>query len=351
MVARLLGPDISRRNLCLIMAIMLGIFISIQAPGVSNDYMNYKDWYLGTGSVILGKNNPFMFEWIFYKLMGFCSSINIPFPAFLALLTITSMYIKLFVISKLSIDIDGFLIIFFIYCTTFYLLHDFTQIRTGMAISILFYATWQLMQGHRGYFYSLVLIASGFHMSALLAIPLSIFAMRQTRAINWILIGVTMAFMLFRIFEPSLTLFMSNIVSSWDPRLAFYVSIAASENATQANSFSITALLLFGVAASILASDTADAHVNRNDLRRIVPLARCLLIALWPILLFPELHEIASRIYEFISTVVILLGAIILSNRKYIFPKILLLSWGVATLYVFIFRADPLVRPYSLNWP
>jgi EpsG family len=349
-VTRLLEPGISRRVLCLVIALMLSVFAALRGPEVANDYVVYRDWYSGVGLESSRMERTFIFELFFYELMKFCSKLGMPFPLFLGVVAFPSVYIKLIVLQKFSKTSNAFICSVALYCVTFYLLNEFTQIRAGIAISIVMFATYQLLTGKLMKFYLLLLVASGFHLEALLAVPFPLLIMKRSREVNYLFIGVTLALVSLRLMGQSLLHPIASLISTWDPKLELYISIAFSDNAVRANPFSIPAVLLFLISVNIIFSDAVSSQDVGSDAKILVFLARCILVSLWPLFIIPEIHEISLRSYEFIAVNILLVAAMVFSRKRLFIAKTLLLGWGGALAFIHIFRADSLVRPYSFFW-
>ena len=350
LVVRLLEPGVPRRVICLVIALMLSVFAALRGPEVANDYVVYRDWYSGIGLESSLMERAFIFELFFYELMKFCSKLGMPFPLFLGIVAIPSVYIKLIVIQKFSKTSNAFICAVILYCVTFYLLNEFTQIRAGIAISIVMFATYQLLTGKLMKFYLLLLVASGFHLEALLAAPFPLLTMKRSREVNYLFVGVTLALMSLRWMGQSFLHPIASLISTWDPKLELYISIAFTDNAARANPFSIPAVLLFLIAVNVMLSDAATCQEQEGDAKSLVFLSRCILVSLWPLLIIPEIHEISLRAYEFIAVNILLVAAMVFSRGKLFIAKTLLLAWGVALAFIHIFRVDSLVRPYSFFW-
>lgn len=345
--ARLMEPRVSGRVLCFILAMMLGVFAALRGPDVANDYAVYRDWYSGVGLDASLMERPLFFELFFFEFMKLCSRLGLPFTVFLGVVAVSSIFIKLLVIKKYSKNTNGFIVSLFLYCWTFYLLKDFTQIRAGLAISIVMFAASQLIIGQFNKFYLLILLASGFHMEALLAVPLPLLVLERSQKTNYILVGITLLFLFSRVTGHGLLQPIALLISSWDPKLSYYTSIAFSDSATQANFFSFSVVILLIIALNILFAKINTMHVEDQTMA-LTPLARCILVSLWPLFLIPEMQEIALRAHEFLAVNTLLVAAILFSRGGFLATKVLLLAWGVLNIYINIFRAGSLVRPYSI---
>jgi hypothetical protein len=186
-------------------------------------------------------------------------------------------------------------------CTTFFL-HEFTQIRIAIAISLCFLALLELLAGRRLPWLLLILLAAGFHASALLFIPLSaMFPLRGLRDTTlWIASVVgTIAFTI-AIFQGT---------QDADSRLAMH----AGEIGTNWTAVIVGFVKLLCLAMVAKTMGTAGLHSQTLHLiRSCVLLAACGLIML---IAFRDVSAaLAFRVYEFCDAFAVLVLALSLAS-------------------------------------
>lgn len=78
--------------------------------------------------------------------------------------------------------------------STYYFLHDLTQIRAGIAIALCMVALVSMARGQQSHALMLMVIACGFHLSAAMLIPLSMAAARPGRQGHWLVTLLTLTY-------------------------------------------------------------------------------------------------------------------------------------------------------------
>jgi len=163
------------------LVLLLSIFPAIRGEGVDRDYLNYLSWFdlinnqfwvaveqkKDVGFVLLYKGLTFVTEqtWFFFLIAGFVAlSIKAKFAIKLKLGNYAAL-------------------IFFLIISRFYLVHEFTQVRAGLAIALASYAALILMNGERVKSFILFLTAMSIHISIII-IPLIILARRLWPVLN-----------------------------------------------------------------------------------------------------------------------------------------------------------------------
>lgn len=101
---------------------------------------------------------------------------------------------------------------------------------------------------------------------------------------------------------------------------------------------------------NLLLSDAVTRLTEGRHSVALVFASRCLLVSLWPIFLLPEIQEVALRTHEFLAVNILFIVALLFSRKGFWIPKLLILGWGGANVFINIFRAESLVRPYAINW-
>ncbi|MBK7459510.1 MAG: EpsG family protein [Betaproteobacteria bacterium] len=217
-------------------------------------------------------------------------------------------------------------------CLSFFL-HDFTQIRTAIALALCFLALQHLVAGRVKRWLWLTLAAAGFHLSAILFLPVAgvlLFAPRR-RGMAWAVMTGGLVLALMGLFQ---------LVASIDLRLASHGEITG---------LNWTAL---AVATFKLALLTAIALTLRHGTQRLEAAARlvwpCVMFVATGVVLLFALHDMASalafRLYEFFDAFSIFVIALGLMQRHAV-P--VLLSLGYCAFGVLLQWLPGLFTPYQ----
>lgn len=335
-----------------ISALILASFAALRGSDVAADFIVYQDWYssrdLGSGFL----ERPGLFEAVYFLLNDFFAASGIPFRGFVWFLAFIAVLMKTSVIVSFAKNGRFVGISVLIYVFTFYLLHDFTQIRVGLAIAFIFLAVRSLVNGNCTHFALFVLIATGFHSSALMAFLLLLPHRGSiARWIDWGLFVVTSSVILLAMRGVDIGIALVSMLTTFDPRVALYVSLSESGQSAAANSFPVSALLLLALALSLTGLEFNRRQVNPPDdpdVHAIVLVRRSILIGVSCLVSLSAIPELALRLFEFNIALVPIVAAIFFSRSGWLLPKGLLILWTGAIAYVFIFRDEGLVRPYVL---
>ncbi|WP_338415647.1 EpsG family protein [uncultured Sphaerotilus sp.] len=377
--------------LSLVVGLVLATLAALRGPNVAADFTVYETWYTYRGDDAGFMERPLFLESIYFLLNDLFATSNLPFRAFVWVLGLFSVVLKLRAIMGFSQGAVAVAVGFLVYAFTFFLLHDFTQIRAGLAVAVVFCALPALLRdGNWPLFLLAIVVALGFHSSALIffliLLPLQ---GRLARWIDGVLLGVTAVLFGLALRGVAPGALLMNLLAQADPRIALYVSVAESANAEAANPLSLPALVLFLLVISMLGmewgprhalgarmsrwfqrllalrggdsgdsapplSSTAPAALARPDpLRvaqaRMMRLARrCILFGLVFLIAFAPIKEVALRLFEINIALLPLLAACLFSYRGLWMPKTALMLWVAATGYVYILRDEGLVQSYAL---
>lgn len=146
-------------------SILLVLFAGLRGDNVDRDYLNYVNSYAYIEYFTLANQEPLYFLIVYFVRFFFDNVI------FLFLIyALLSVILKIIVIKKYAEDYAPFVLL--LYFSSFFPLHEMTQIRAAVAIGVMLFSI-QFIVGRKPvkYFMS-VLVAIMFHYSALLMIPL-----------------------------------------------------------------------------------------------------------------------------------------------------------------------------------
>ena len=119
-------------------AAVLATMAALRGADVGRDFLNYQEWYQFTTEDASFLERPFHLEAIYFGLNDALSSVGLPFRAFLWGIAAISIFIKAKVILSFSSRPAAPAIALLVFALTFYLLHDFCQVRAGAAVALLF---------------------------------------------------------------------------------------------------------------------------------------------------------------------------------------------------------------------
>lgn len=333
-------------------ALFLATFATLRGPEVAADFMVYEDWYSNRdgGSGFLER--PGYFEALYFILNDFFAAIGIPFRLFIGFLAFMAVYIKTNVIVGFARNGWTAGISILIYTLTFYLLHEFTQIRAGLAVAFIFLAVRALVEGKRMLFVLLVVLAAGFHSSAIMALLLLLpYKGCSARWVDWglfIATGIVFALAMRGIAVGAALL---DMLAIFDPRVALYISLAESGQSEAANPFATSALLVLVLAFSLIGIEFNRWQLSDTDQRNVhtlVLVRRSMLIGLSCLASLSPIPELALRLFEINIALLPILAAIVFSQRGWLSHKFLLLLWTGALAFIYIGRDEGLVQPYVL---
>lgn len=336
----------------ILISLILASFAALRGSDVASDFVVYQDWYLSRdlGNGFLER--PGLFEAVYFQLNDYFAASGTPFRVFIWFLAFIAVLMKTSVIVSFAKSGWSVGISVLIYVFTFYLLHEFTQIRAGLAIAFIFLAVRSLVSGNRTHFSLFVLLATGFHSSALMAFLLLLpHRGAIARWIDWGLFVVTGSVILLVMSGVDIGTALVNMLTMFDPRVTLYTSLAESGQSEAANSFPVSAMLLLALALSLTGLEFNRPLVNpleEPDVHIIILVRRSILIGVGCLVSLSVIPELALRLFEFNIVLVPIIAAIFFSRSGWLLQKGLLLLWTSAIAYVFIFRDEGLVQPYVL---
>lgn len=272
------------------------------------------------------------FEWTFVSIVAFSSMIsNTPFFMFF-IYAILGVLIKIYAIQNLT---KLQFLSLAIYISYFYILHDMTQIRAGVASGI-FLIGIQYLEGRNLLKYSIIcLLAISFHYSAILIIPL--YFISPNKINKWLWFSFIPLSYLYHIAGFTLSTFipMIPIPIVQDLWKIYQFRMTADLNLT-INIFNIGQLLRCCIACFILYYSSLLEKENKyfNLLLKIY------ILGIISFVLFADIPDIAFRVSQFLLIVEIILIPLIVYIFKpkalaYAFPAFI----GLIFLYLNIFYA------------
>lgn len=145
--------------------ISLILLAAIRPVGVDNDSVNYEKYFFHYDSSLYETTVEASYMYlskIFYRYFGDVHSIFF-FYAFVGVILKMEAFRKMTELPFLALCI---------YICTYYILHEFTQIRIGISSGILLFIIYQLKKGKRKNAILLILVSLVFHYSSVMLLPL-----------------------------------------------------------------------------------------------------------------------------------------------------------------------------------
>ena len=338
--------------ICLLLAILLATFAAFRGPEVAFDFTVYQDWYTHRDEETGFLERPGYFEALYFVLNDVFSFVGVQFRLFIGFLAFFAVFIKTNVILTFARNAWAAGIGILIYTFTFYLLHEFTQIRAGLAVAFIFLAIQALMHENRTFFVFWILVAVGFHSSAIMAFTLLLpYHGSRVRWLDWALLGITGIVYVLVALGMGLGLWLVDLLSAFDPRVALYISMAENGNSDAANPFSASAMLLLILVVCLMEvgkNCQPTSGLNAQEVKAIVLIRRSMLIGLSCLAVFSSVPELALRLFEINIALLPILVAIVFSREGWLLQKFLLILWACTLTAIYIGREDGLVQPYVL---
>jgi hypothetical protein len=227
---------------------------------------------------------------------------------------------------------------FLLYYSSYFFLHDFVQIRAGIASALILWILYSA--GRKSYIRCLLLclLAVSFHLSALCIVPV-IFLKNKNSKTTYIILGLISLLLAF-VFPLDILKLISYLPDFLYKRIAYYL---IPEVNTQVNLLNPISLIHYGLAIVIFIYwEKLVAYSDSS-----IFIIKAFLIGVYLFLIFHNL-SIVFRIYELLLIVQLPLADILINGtkQKYVMiPCVFLMSM----LYMFYYVIkDPLINPYSL---
>jgi uncharacterized protein (DUF983 family) len=337
---------------------LLALFAALRGPDIASDFLEYQEWYrLGSNADSMLERPPVV-ESLFLGLMAGSEALGLPFRVFLWGIALVAIAVKLLCIHRVALTPLALWSGACCYLFSGYLLHEFTQLRAGLAVAGFMLSLLALREGKTAAFLVVTLLGTLVHASALLGLVAWPLARWRHRAIDWTL-GLSLALVASARIGGALSLedFVTPL-SALDPRLALYAHLAGSGITEAADPVSVrTGLMLLLIVAGYAAlrslrrcevaegvSPNASQHAAT-----LLPWLRLLLLAQVALFLLADVKEAAVRIMEFWMACLPLYVAVISQTRGLRWTTAFAWLWLSATFFNYVFREPQLVAPYALG--
>lgn len=323
--------------------ILLALLAGFQDISVSKDYLNYQ--YIFENIYDITDNNftyllafepGFVGIIIFFRKL-FEFNYGIAIMVFYALVSLT---LKIFTINRLSIN--PYLTILF-YFSYFFLLHEMTQIRIALASAIFLISLLSFVNGRRGTFVALILLASCFHYSAIFYLFLLFFDTRTLNR-NLYICLIVLSLILGLIKLPLLNILGNVDVSDLSGKINNYIEI--SKNGSIAvNVFNSLNILNILCCAYLLFS------INNQDLikdKRLVVFLKCNILSIFLLSFFSGAPAFSMRFNQLFSIAQIFLFTYLIKYLPFKKLNIFILVIIAAIFFYVIQLHGELLGPFKI---
>lgn len=342
----------ARNGAVAVATVLLASFAALRGPEVASDFLNYQNWYETRSDDALVVARPWFLESLYFLINDALSRLGVPFRTYVWLVAAVAILLKLSTVAFFSRTSIGFFGGLLAYASTFFLLHEFTQIRVGLAVALVFLGVRQLCLGKRWQHVLCTAVAAGFHSSAVLFLLL---LMPVTgRPGKWVdvgLLGLLLMTIVAYVADVPLGQVLWEGPALVDERLAIYLEWADVGVSAPANPLSASALLAVGIAASAwwvhCGTEARVERVQGSDVVAIAHVRRSILGGVSCLLLLADYREIGLRLFELGVALMPVMAAIAFSYVHLRSLRWLIVLWCATTAFVYIGREEALVRPYE----
>lgn len=315
-----------RKYLLFICAIILFTIAGFRGRGVDGDYGGYVGMYNDAETLSYYIDN---FDILIAKdpmVTIISSAAKYLFDDGLIFLFLVFAFLGVLFKIKAIKELSPFwLLSILVYYSQFFLLHEMTQIRAGVASGLLLLSIPSIREKHFLNFLKYVFLASLFHYSALVFLPLYFINHNKINVSLYviILVGSIMLFVLNVSIHPLFNLFGENPITQ---RYFIYVNAYSLGKNTEHNPFNVLILLHIVVSMFLLWKAKDMALKNKYS----IILIKIYIFSTAVFYLFSDMPVFAVRFYEMLTIVEIILIPCIINT----FKQKNLASYGVV-LYAF----------------
>ena len=328
-------------TLLIFVAIILGLFAGLRGPDVSKDYSVYTrifdyvfelqgyDAYLptfepGFAFIVVTFRKLFQYNYVQSIMIFFAFS---------------SVFLKIFAFKKLSFN--PFFVILFYY-SSFFMLHEMTQIRIGFASAFFLIGLYYYFKGQKIILIAFILFASLFHYSAILYLLIFIIDSKHFNYIFYsIVIVISIGLGISKI--PFLN-FLGNInPADYSGKVGAYTELVEYGLADKINVFNTINLLNLGCCAFFLFFVIPKNKLEEGKLQLFI---KFMIISIFLLSLLSGIPTLAFRVSELFGVTSIFVYA---SLNKYLpfgkFNLIITVLLAIIIFYINVIHGD-LMKPY-----
>lgn len=324
-------------------AILLALFAGFRGVEVSKDYYTYQrmfDFYneLRSEGLLLANFEPgFSLIIILFKSF-FEVNYGLAIMLFFA---IASVFLKVYSFNKIAFN--PFLLILFYY-STYYFLHEMTQIRVGLAVSVFFMGLPLYLNGKKLYFFLCILLATAFHYSAILFLLIYLLDSKYlTRTVLGFMLLASVVLGFYKL--PLLGLLGDIAIADLSPKLSHYTEVVEAGVASSINVFNSANLLTMVVCLFYIVFISEKQLINDRLLNLSLKFT---VFSVFILSFLSGVPTLSYRVSELFGVMSILVFTSL--HRYFPFGKLnILVTITVASLlfYITVFHGD-LIMPYSV---
>lgn len=316
------------RGLYIAVVVTLIAVAALRPEGIDRDYMEYLSHFNNYDSVAMLEPTFKAIAWFSHTF--FSSSHLLLFAIYAAL----GVGLKAVAIERLS---DVAMLSLAIYISQFFILHEMTQIRAGVASALLLLAIKPLYERNWRLFFALALCATAFHLSGVIIFALWFISPHRRLKLYLPIIPVAIGLSLLGV--DLLTLIPIPYLST---KIALYQNIREYTDSVHNQINLFNGLYLLRLALCCLLFWAAPTLTKRNRYYTLLLKVYTLSLAALP--LFAHLPVVAYRVYELLGIVeIILIPTLIYIIRPKVAAYLTVLGYGFGQLMLSLFHNRLLV--------
>ena len=307
--------------LFVIIILFLVFFAGLRSDSSDRDYQHYLQMFDEAPNI---NAEPF-----FVLISGIIKNTigNVPIVLFLVFSSL-SLIIKFFAIKKLT---DYWFISIFIYFSYYYILHDLTQIRVGVASAFLLLLVFPIYDRCFTKFLIICLLASCFHYSAI--VFLFLWFLKKGLNKKTLFLMIPLGYVLYFInFNPVISIPIGNISDKLNVYNALMEEYSERQNINVFNLFFLLKILIYYF---LLFKYNSWKHLSKYSSLILSIFG----ISIFSFLFFAKFPIVAFRVNELLGVIEIVLFTFIYDLFK---PKLigitLLLTIGAVYFYTLIYN-------------
>lgn len=298
----------------------LSCIVGARGEYVGADTWNYVYFY-DTG--IAPDKNTGMYEPIFMLIRYICYHLGFTHFLFFFILTFSSLYI-LYLVTK-ELRINNYYMSFFIYFSIVFLSYQFNTIRTGVMASLIWLAFVYKIKGMEKKSIITMIIAAGFHLVALIFIPMLFFIHREfvKKIVVWLII-VALFCVFLRLGERLIALFP--ILNEID-RVAGYI------NVDESHSYGLTLGTIVNIVLFLyMYLYYNNSYKNMVEFRVIL---NSMLLAFMVVCVFNSFHAIVTRVGQVLNLSLMFVWPLFINRLRLIPLKMLTVLFLILYLWLY----------------
>ncbi|WP_448684273.1 EpsG family protein [Enterobacter cloacae] len=311
-----------------LLAVTLIYIATFRTIGADADSLAYLEAYnaFRTGEITISEPTFNLFSAISNKLMGEDGILLVFF-----LYSFIAITLKLYVIHSYSKE--QFLSIV-VYLCMFFILHELTQIRAGVAAAFFIFALPNLINGQKKTYFFKILLACTFHLSAVLLLPLVVLSNKKINFTVVFLFPLCCLATVLAIGDVSTLLIkifsvFPGIIG--DKVIAYINGAQLYGRFDNVNIFSKITLSTYAIFITYFYGVLKSKKYDKND----IIFLKLFSIMLSVFYVFSSVPVMASRTFELLTASFILSFPFIISKFKpKLIPYLIIVTWLVIYLYV-----------------